>query len=269
MILYNLFVTLLVYSLFQQCQNNNRNTDLRITTHENHYSSYTPDSLAHMDTSLTYIMGKFNPEEHAGFVEVDTMYADRKGLFLREDTYEAFQQMFDHALKDGVRLTIRSATRNFTYQKGIWERKWKGETKLNGGMAATEIQNPVTRALTILKYSSMPGTSRHHWGTDIDLNAFNNTYFSSGDGLKLYNWLQENAHSYGFCQPYTKKDDRRDSGYEEEKWHWSYLPVSRVLTNQAREYLEESMITGFLGSETASEIQVVEKYVLGINPDCL
>jgi LAS superfamily LD-carboxypeptidase LdcB len=115
----------------------------------------------------------------------------------------------------------------------------------------------------------MPGTSRHHWGTDIDLNAFTNTYFESGAGYKIYQWLLTNAASYGFCQPYTKKGVNRPSGYEEEKWHWSYLPISVALTQQAAQTLTDDQIKGFKGAEVAETIKVVQNYVLGIEPRCL
>jgi D-alanyl-D-alanine carboxypeptidase len=265
---YTLLFVLIMCSLVQ-CTNSNSSTNTTDRSPDPNYAP-TPASLdITIDTSIAYIMGKFNPEELEGFVEIDTQFADRPGLFLREETYLAFRSMYDHALEDGVRLVIRSATRNFIYQKGIWERKWSGERNLEGDLPATEIQDPVKRAITILKYSSMPGTSRHHWGTDIDLNSFSNRYFSSGEGLKIYDWLKEHAPSYGFCQPYSEKGENRMTGYEEEKWHWSYIPVSGILTSYAGRHLDESMITGFLGSETAPEIKVVKKYVLGINPECL
>ena len=114
----------------------------------------------------------------------------------------------------------------------------------------------------------MPGTSRHHWGTDIDLNAFNNAWFAEGKGLKLYNWLITHAHEYGFCQPYTKKGQERPDGYNEEKWHWSYTPVSKPLLHEARKTLKNEMIQGFMGSKQAVSIDVVTKYVLGINSNC-
>jgi len=60
-----------------------------------------------------------------------------------------------------------------------------------------------------------------------------------------------------------------ESGYEEEKWHWSYLPLARKLTALAKAELKDEDISGFLGAETAPEIKVVERYVLGINPACL
>ncbi len=49
----------------------------------------------------------------------------------------------------------------------------------------------------------MPQASRHHWGTDVDINSVEPEYFESGQGLKEYTWLQENAWKFGFCQPYT------------------------------------------------------------------
>lgn len=66
-------------------------------------------------------------------------------------------------------------------------------------------------------YSSMPTTSRHHWGTDMDINSVEPEYFESGQGLLEYNWLKANAHKFGFCQPYSPKDDgSRTQGYNLE-----------------------------------------------------
>jgi LAS superfamily LD-carboxypeptidase LdcB len=115
----------------------------------------------------------------------------------------------------------------------------------------------------------MPGTSRHHWGTDVDINDLDNYTFEQGPGKKVYAWMLAHAHEYGFCQPYTKKDEARPNGYNEEKWHWSYIPVAKKLTDLAARKLTDDMIGGFKGAETALEIGVVEKYVLGINPACL
>ena len=233
-------------------------------------SSELPKTLVKSDGYTTeYIRGLFDPATHKDFVIIDTVYADRAGLYLRKDAYAAFLQMWTAAKSKGINLVVRSATRNFDYQKGIWERKWTGKTKIeNGKDASVAYPDPTDRALAILRYSSMPGTSRHHWGTDIDLNSFDNEWFAQGEGLILYNWLVEYGPTYGFCQPYTPKGDRRPHGYEEEKWHWSYTPVSAQLTKIARSALKNEMISGFDGSETAVSIDVVSKYVLGVNSEC-
>ncbi len=214
-----------------------------------------------------YVMGKFDPASHDSFVLIDKSLADREGLYLREDVYRAYKIMQAKAEEEGVRLVIRSATRNFDYQKGIWERKWTGKTPLSDGTKASDISDHRERAKKILLYSSMPGSSRHHWGTDIDLNSFDNSYFEHGEGLKIYEWLKKHAATYGFCQPYTDKAEGR-TGYEEERWHWTFVPVSSDLTKYCSEHLSNDLISGFLGSEVAADLDIVGTYVLGIGKDC-
>lgn len=219
--------------------------------------------------STDYIMGKFDPSNHADFTRIPQQYRDEKNMFLRKDVLQAFIAMYEAALKEGIRLEIKSATRNFEAQKNIWENKWTGKTLLRGNVnAARDITDPMNRALTILEYSSMPGTSRHHWGTDIDINSFENEWFEVGEGLKLYEWMQKNAASFGFCQPYTALGSDRNTGYFEEKWHWTYMPVSVHITKVAAKKLKDKMLRGFMGAETARKIGVVEKYVQGISPAC-
>lgn len=224
------------------------------------------------DSTITtdYIMGKFNPAKHPNFVKIAPKHANRNDRLLRKEAYADFIKMYEAAKKDGITLKIISATRNFATQKIIWEGKWTGkrlhESKEN---LAKTTPDPTERAIKILRWSSMPGTSRHHWGTDIDLNNLTNSFFEKGEGLKIYTWLTANAATYGFCQPYSPKGAERPDGYNEEKWHWSYLPIAKKLTQQARIRLKNDMISGFKGSETAISIGVVDKFILGINEDCL
>jgi len=207
----------------------------------------------------SYLMGHFNPKKHEAFAKVPAKYANRSGYYLRKEALNAFIQMHKAARKDGVKLIIRSATRNFNYQKGIWERKWRKQKKS---------RSPKNKALNILRLSSMPGTSRHHWGTEVDLNAFNNKWFTKGRGLKLFNWLNNNASKYGFSRPYTQKGKQRPTGYNEEKWHWSYTPLSIPMLRDARLALDDSKITGFSGSQTAKKIAVVKNYIFGVSQTC-
>lgn len=217
------------------------------------------------EIDLAYVMGKFEPSTHDSFVEIPLDYADQTGRYMRKDAMQAFIEMADSAKTDGVNLIIKSAARNFNIQKQIWEKKWSGQTILSDGTnAAKDIKEPKQRAIKILEYSSMPGTSRHHWGTDIDLNSFNNDYFATGKGLAIYKWLTANAAQFGFYQPYTEKGPDRPHGYNEEKWHWSYSTVSDYCTDFARHNLRPSRIGGFEGAEVALEIGVVDRYVLGV-----
>ncbi len=219
--------------------------------------------------NVDFVMGKFDPKTRNDFSKIEIAYADREGRYMQSDAYKAFKEMHAAAKADGISLTIKSAARNFDYQKGIWERKWSGATLLEGKEnAAQAFPNFIERAIAILKYSSMPGSSRHHWGTDIDINSFNNAYFESGKGLKEFTWLEANAKKYGYCRPYTKLGSDRASGYQEEKWHWSYTPVANHCTQFAKQHLKDSMITGFQGAEVASKINIKENYILGISSSC-
>lgn len=231
--------------------------------------AYTVNEVAiKNDSILQYITGRFDPHKDKRFDTIEKRFADREGMLLREEAYQAFKKMHQHALDSGIDLVIRSAMRNFEYQKGIWERKWTGETLVEGEDLSKTTPDPYERAKKILRFSSMPGTSRHHWGTEIDLNSFENDYFEKGEGLRIYTWLKDHAGEYGYCQVYTEKGPHRQFGYEEEKWHWSYLPIAKPLTDYAEKHLSVEDISGFPGAQTSDSLNVIGHYVLGIDPSC-
>ena len=218
--------------------------------------------------SSNLLLGKFEPSKRKSFSKIDVRYSFREGMYMNTDAYSSFKEMHQAAAKDGVNLTILSAARNFLYQKGIWEGKWTGSRKVEGKNLSKSIPNSIERAYKILENSSMPGSSRHHWGTDIDLNSFDNSYFSRGKGKLEYEWLTSNAYKYGFCQPYSSKSTENRTGYNEEKWHWSYLPLSKIYLDQSKNYMSNEMFSGFLGADTAVKIDIVGQYVLGIGGSC-
>ena len=173
------------------------------------------------------------------------------------------------ALLDGVDLKIASATRNFDYQEDLWNKKWEGTTLVDGKKLPRTIPGGLERFEKILEFSAVPGTSRHHWGTEIDVNDANPEYFNTEKGEKVYTWLLQNASSFGFCQPYTAKGTDRTTGYNEEKWHWTYLPLSREFTQEYKNLIQDSDINGFDGDEYVPTLNLINDYVLGINPDCI
>lgn len=201
------------------------------------------------------LLGKVNPAQHPGFSKIEKIYTTKDNIYLRKECYEAFIKMSAAAQKEGITMTIISATRTFEQQKAIWERKW--------AKMADQKKSDLEKAKHIMLYSSMPGTSRHHWGTDIDINSLENSYFKSGPGKKLYDWMLLHASEYGFHQTYTDKSKGR-TGYEEEKWHWSYLPLSGPYLEEYKKQISYTDITGFSGSDVASELKVIETYVQGI-----
>lgn len=223
-------------------------------------------SAAQVD-SVQYLLGKFTPSAHHDFVEIPSDMASRSGMYLRKDVLEAFRSMQTAAAADGVNLRIISATRNFDHQKSIWEGKWTGSRKVDGKNLSTAIPDPAERARKILTYSSMPGTSRHHWGTDFDINSLSPSYFRSGEGKRTYEWLRDNGQRFGFCQTYSPKGPDRPHGYEEEAWHWSYFPVSAKLLKQFNRLISAKELSGFKGSD-ALPFDEVMRHVNGISPGC-
>ena len=178
-----------------------------------------------------------------------------KPIYVHREVAPNLIKMIQEAGKEGVHLTIISGYRSFTDQKRIWERKWSEISEKDEHL----------KALQIMKYSAMPKTSRHHWGTDVDINSVDNSYFETGRGLKEYQWLQKNAASFGFHNVYDNKSSSGRKGYEMEKWHWSYLPLSEKFLDYYNLLIQYTEINGFSGSNSAQECSVIEEYVNGIN----
>jgi len=215
-------------------------------------------------------MGKFNPTEREDFILIPSKYTTVENkMYLRKETLNAFLNMQAAADKDEIDLKIASATRNFDYQKNIWNNKWTGVTLVDGKNLSKSIPDGLNRFKKILEYSAVPGTSRHHWGTDIDVNDANPAYFKTEKGEKVYDWLVKNAPLFGFCQPYNSKVTNRLVGYNEEKWHWSYLPLSKTFTEEYKNSIIDTDIKDFDGDEYVSNLNLINDYVLGINPACL
>ncbi len=214
---------------------------------------------AHSQTAVSksFLLGKIDYAADTSFIKVGSLYAN-KTIYLNKEVYKSYRKMYDAALKDNVKLNILSGARNFNYQKNIWETKWNSAEY-------TKYKDPLTRAKNILKWSSIPGTSRHHWGTDIDLVSLNSSFFSTDTGKKVYDWLRNNASKYGFFQPYTAG---RNSGYQEEKWHWSYVPLSKIYLAEYLKQVSCNDISGFLGAQHIIDLDVIANYVAAVNVEC-
>jgi zinc D-Ala-D-Ala carboxypeptidase len=229
--------------------------------------SYAADDAALFGATkpADYLTGRFDPAKNRLFVCInDTgVPVNEWRHYLRKEAAAALKRMYADFRKENPKAPfwVQSSTRSFSDQKTIWDTKWK---KLQAGGE----KDPLKTALAILRYSSMPGTSRHHWGTDFDLNELRNEYFESGEGKVLYRWLTRNADRYGFCQPYMAG---RKGGYSEEKWHWSYRPLSAPLLARWNDLYQQepgafSRKGLFSGSEKAGSL--APEYVNTINESC-
>lgn len=177
--------------------------------------------------------------------------------------YEAatsFLAMRDAAALEGIDLTPRSSFRDFDAQLGIWNRKWAGERPLydRQGVRLERSQLGDMQVVdAILCWSAVPGGSRHHWGSDVDVidaaavpagytvELLPSEYAPDGIFGRLSAWLDTNMQRFGFFRPY--RTDR--GGVSPEPWHLSYAPVSvpaleSLSLSMLRHVLDASAIAG-------------------------
>ena len=92
-------------------------------------------------------------------------------------------------------------------------------------------------------YSALPGASRHHLGTDLDvfdkaavsddykLQLTPDEYLQGGPFAPLSNWLDTNLVKFGFYRPYQHDL----GGVAPELWHISHIKQSQLLVNKLSE----------------------------------
>lgn len=175
------------------------------------------------------IMGQkaqqFSKEQLTGRGNADLIGKNYTTTMHRE-TAAALSRMQAAAIKEGIRIEVVSAYRSFDRQKTIYEQKYR--RYLDQGLSPAEAIEKV------IEYSTIPGTSRHHWGTDLDLidgrvkipaNVLDpKNYYGQGVYCRLREWLEEHAQEFGFYEVYTFDPNRK--GVKHEPWHYSYAPVS-------------------------------------------
>jgi predicted deacylase len=91
----------------------------------------------------------------------------------------------------------------------------------------------------IFRYSAMPGASRHHWSTDVDLNTVSGKTWEAGKYPALSQWLTINAPTVGLLRSYTPG---RAGGYNEEPWHFSYAPIAVGLRQRYNAQVDQSAV---------------------------
>ena len=165
------------------------------------------------------------------------------GIGLHTDALASWQELCDAANSDNIHIEIVSGFRPFERQLAIWNAKYTGERPVkdlaNNTLALGSLSSP-EKIAAIMLYSALPGASRHHWGTDIDVYSPSLLskdqalqlepweYEEQGPFSSLSKWLQENAHQFGFYFPYKEYL----GGVAPEPWHLSYFPLADDFTRQ-------------------------------------
>lgn len=162
------------------------------------------------------------------------------GHRLQPAVAEAFAALQKEARAAGFELAIASSFRSYSRQLAIWNGKASGQRAVHddaGGPLVIDSLSPAEQLRAILRFSALPGSSRHHWGTDLDV--FDAAAIEPGYQLQLspaevapggifdplHRWLDQRmaaGESGGFFRPYSR--DR--GGVAPERWHLSYAPLS-------------------------------------------
>lgn len=193
---------------------------------------------------------------------------------------DAFLAMREGAAGAGIDLLPLSSFRDFDRQRRIWNAKYRGERPVrdrSGRPADLSRLAPAGRVEMILLWSALPGASRHHWGSDIDVvdgrvvadgyepKLERPEFMRGGQFSALSRWLSGNMRRYGFYRPYT----RAGRGVQPEPWHLSFAPVAR----RALPLLTVDVLAGAIkGVGVDGEAAILtelpsihERYVLGVD----
>lgn len=162
------------------------------------------------------------------------------GRQVHRDLISPLRHIIAEAAFAGFDLALASAFRSFERQCNIWNDKAVGKRPIladNGTALNVAELSPEEIMFAILRWSALPGASRHHWGTDLDVydrNAIRDGYqvqltlgetFGGGVFAEFHTWLDEclARQNAGFFRPYR----RHLGGVAPEPWHLSYGPLAR------------------------------------------
>jgi LAS superfamily LD-carboxypeptidase LdcB len=163
---------------------------------------------------------------------------------LERPVHRAIVDPWRHLVQDaraaGFEPAIASGYRDYARQLAIWNAKAGGTRPVldeRGIPLQLAGMDEWSQVQAILRWSALPGASRHHWGTDIDIYdraAVPDHYqvqltpeevAPDGPFGPLHRWLDERiaaGSSHGFFRPY----DRDRGGVAPERWHLSHAPTA-------------------------------------------
>ncbi|MDF2177743.1 M15 family metallopeptidase [Aliiglaciecola sp. CAU 1673] len=155
-----------------------------------------------------------------------------------------FVSMQQAAREDGVDLTLASSFRSFSRQLTIWNDKWHGRRPvldIHEKQVDIHALQDKDKCFAILTFSALPGASRHHFGSDMDvydmaavsasgqpLQLLESEYSEGGPCHSLSCWLEKHSASFGFFRPYA----RYQGGVAAEPWHISHQQQADVIMQQ-------------------------------------
>jgi LAS superfamily LD-carboxypeptidase LdcB len=185
---------------------------------------------------------------------------------LHRQVVAPFLNLCRAAQAEGIELAAVSSFRDFARQLTIWNGKFSGERPMfdaSGAKLDVKALTPRERVDAILLWSALPGASRHHWGTDLDLvdrslstagyeiKLTRAEYAPGGPLARLDLWLDANAPRFGFFRPFQGVR----SGVQPEPWHFSFAPIAETARRRLSAQVLRTAIAGapLLGKDVVLE----------------
>jgi len=221
-----------------------------------------------------------NELELTGQVRTHIHQLNAPRVALQARVSEAFSEMKFEAEKVGITIYPVSSFRDYKTQLRIWNHKMSGKRDIFSPDGILMDKNSLSTkqlVFAILRWSALPGASRHHWGTEIDIvdmasipkdyhiQLLPHEFEGSGPFRNLKIWMDENIQRFGFFQPYK----RVHNGVSSEPWHISFRSISeKALEDLTLSIIEKTTsASSILGKvEIIQELpNIFEKFVRNIN----
>ncbi|MEP7382401.1 MAG: M15 family metallopeptidase [Gemmatimonadota bacterium] len=210
--------------------------------------------------------------------------AQEAGCRMHAEVVDDFLALREAARVEGFDLRVHSSFRDFERQRSIWNRKALGRLAvLDSAARPIDIAQLSGRDLVvaIMRWSALPGASRHHWGTDLDVYDAASTpagyelqlipaeVDSGGMHGALHEWLDgriASGNAWGFYRPY----DHDRGGVAPERWHLSHAPIASAYLAA----LTPELLRGAIGAGDVQLADVVlgelddlyQRFVTNIDP---
>lgn len=196
---------------------------------------------------------------------------------VHKEMFTDLSNMFEAAKESGLDLALTSSFRSFELQQKIWNEKVTGlRPVLDSDSRPVDISTVTHEELLflIMRWSAIPGGSRHHWGTDFDVfdlkakpadykvQLIPSEYEAGGYFHEASLWLEKNMQHFGFYRPYAI--DR--GGIAPEPWHLSYKPLSDLFMQSfTREIFEEHLKKSqflLIDEARANQDELYQRFIL-------
>lgn len=212
-------------------------------------------------------MNHYSLEQLTGLTQthLTTITVGTKEFLIHRDVKAPLTALIENAQVNGFNFSIASSFRDYHRQAMIWNAKFSGKRSILDSDSQPLDSSKLTeieKIHAIMRWSALPGASRHHWGCELDVYAHN--YLPQDTQLQLEPWEYQTGHQkefnhwltkampqFGFYRPY--QNDL--GGVAIEPWHISHIDTGHeMLAQLSVEKLKQTWDKHpFLGVESISQ----------------